>query len=84
MDQPRFSKPATRPLLRHDMRPDRVGWTVYDVTDGRTVSLGEFPLVGLDQEDANELVDVLNRQDLAIDRAARRLVLDAMRPRVRG
>ena len=66
------------------MRPDRVGWTVYDVTDGRTVCLGELPLVGLDQEDANELVDVLNRQDLAIDRAARRLVLDAMRPRVRG
>ena len=84
MDQSRFSRPATRPLLRHDMRPDRVGWTVYDVTDGRTVSLGELPLVGLDQEDANELVDVLNRQDLAIDRAARRLVLDAMRPRVRG
>ena len=62
---------------------DRTGWTVYDVITGRTVSLKELLLMGLDLEDASEIVGVLNRQDLAIERRARRLVLDAMRPRGR-
>lgn len=84
MDQLRFPKPATRPLLRHDMRPDRVGWTVYDVTDDRPVRWGGLSLVGLNQEDADELVDALNGQDLALERAARRLVLDSTQPRLRG
>jgi hypothetical protein len=37
--------------------------------------------VGLSFEEANELVDVLNRQDLEIERQARQLVAEAMRPR---
>src|SRR4051812_16931155 len=41
MDQPRFSRPAARPLLRHDMRPDRVSWTVYDVTAAQLVGLSD-------------------------------------------
>jgi hypothetical protein len=40
--------------------------------------------VGLSFEDANELVDVLNRQDLEIERQARQLVSEAMRPRSQG
>ena len=71
-------------LLRHDLKPDRTGWTVYDVLEGRSVCLGGVSLVGLSFEDANELVDVLNRQDLEIERQARRLVSEAMKPRSRG
>ena len=61
-------------LLRHDMKPDRTGWTVYDVVEGRPVCLGGVALIGLSDADANEVVDMLNRQDLEIERSARRLV----------
>jgi hypothetical protein len=54
------------------------------VLEGRPVCLGGVSLVGLSFEDANELVDVLNRQDLEIERQARRLVSEAMRPRSPG
>lgn len=59
------------------MKPDRTGWTVYDVIEGRPVRLGGVALVGISFEDANEMVDALNRRDLEIERAARRLVLEA-------
>ncbi len=75
---------AAGTLLRHDMQPDRTGWTVYDVLEGCPVCLGGVSLVGLSYEDANELVDVLNRQDLEIERQARQLVAQAMRPRSHG
>ena len=78
------STPVAGTLLRHDMQPDRTGWTVYDVLEGRPVCLGGVSLVSLSFEEANELVDVLNRQDLEIERQARRLVLEAMRPRSPG
>ena len=57
---------AAGTLLWHDMQPDRSGWTVYDMLEGRPVCLGGASLVGLTYEDANELVDVLNGQDLEI------------------
>jgi len=47
----------------YDMRPDRVGWTVYDVETGRPVLLDDLDLVGLDVEVADELVALLNRWD---------------------
>ena len=68
---------ATGTLLRHDMRPDRAGWTVHDVLEGWTVCLGGVSLVGLSFEKANEMVDMLNRHDLEIERMARRLVSTA-------
>ena len=68
-------------LLRHDRMPDRTGWTVYDSLESRPVRLSGIALVGLDLEDADELVLMLNRQDLEIGREARRLVLEAMQPR---
>ena len=71
-------------LLRYDMKADRIGWTVYGAIESRPVCLGGVSLVGLSFEDANELVDVLNRQDLEIERQARRLVSEAMRPRSPG
>ena len=81
---PSISTAAAGTLLRHDMQPDRTGWTVYDVLEGRPVCLGGVSLVGLSFEEANELVDVLNRQDLEIERQARQLVAQAMRPRSPG
>ena len=59
------------------MKPDRTGWTVYDIIEGLPVRLGGVALVGISFEDANEMVDALNRRDLEIERAARRLVLEA-------
>ena len=47
-------------------------------------ALGGVFLLGLSFEDANELMNVLNRQDLEIERTARRLVAEAMRPRSQG
>ncbi len=84
MDQHLFPDPAAGTLLRHDMKPDRSGWTVYDVIEGRPVRLGGVALVGISFEDANEMVDALNRQDLEIERAARRLVLEAGSRGLRG
>ena len=45
-----------------DMRPDRSGWTVYYVFTGRPVLLGEVVLVELELEDADVLVDLLNKR----------------------
>ena len=56
-----LATPAAGTLLRHDMKPDRTGWTVHDVLAG-WVCLGGLSLVGLSFEDANELVDMLNWQ----------------------
>ena len=68
---------GTGTLLRYDMRADRAGWTVHDVLEGWTVCLGGVSLVGLPFEKANEMVDMLNRHDLEIERTARRLVSTA-------
>ena len=45
----------------YDIRPDRVGWTVYDIELGRPLLLGELKLVGLEHEAADELASLLNR-----------------------
>jgi hypothetical protein len=78
-------------LLRHDMMPDRTGWTVYDALESRPVRLGGIILAGLGFEEADDLVRIFNRQELEIQREAHRLVLAAAprgptlstRPRVR-
>jgi hypothetical protein len=45
-----------------DMRPDRVGWTVYDVYTGRPIFLDQdVPLTELEHEAADRLVALLNR-----------------------
>jgi hypothetical protein len=45
----------------YDIRPDRIGWTVYDIELGRPLLLGELRLVGLEHEAADELASLLNR-----------------------
>ena len=64
-------------LPRHDMMPDRTGWTVYDALESRPVRLGGIILAGLGFEEADDLVRLLNGQDLDIEREARRRVLEA-------
>ena len=64
-------------LLRHDMMPDRTGWTVYDALESRPVRLGGIILAGLGFEEADDLVRIFNRQELEIQREAHRLVLAA-------
>jgi hypothetical protein len=72
-----ISPPTAAGGLRHDRMPDRTGWTVYDAFESRPVRLGGIILAGLSFEDAEELVRILNRQELEIEREARRLVLAA-------
>jgi hypothetical protein len=45
----------------YDMKPDRVGWTVYDVETGRAAVLDDLVLIELDHGAADELVVLLNR-----------------------
>src|SRR3954451_5609317 len=58
-------------LLRHDMMPDRTGWTVYDALESRPVRLGGIILAGLGFEGADGLVRLFKGQDLDIEREAR-------------
>ena len=45
----------------YDLRPDRVGWTVYDIDTHRPVLLDGLVLTGLEHKLADELVSLLNR-----------------------
>ena len=45
----------------YDVRPDRVGWTVYDVETSRPAILDDLVLVGLERQTADEVVALLNR-----------------------
>src|SRR4051794_530618 len=61
-------------LLRYDLRPDREGWTVFDVTTDRPAFFEELPLVGLPLDDEEKAVNALNTME--IKSPARRKVLD--------
>src|SRR3954470_5152679 len=65
---------AARPRLRHDVRPEPTGWTVYDATNGQTVCLDGTALIDLDFEEADGLARLLNWQEREIQRAARQPV----------
>ena len=45
----------------YDVRPDQVGWTVYDAETGRPAVLDDLTLVGLDHHVADETAGLLNR-----------------------
>ena len=72
---------AARPRLRHDLRPEPTGWTVYDTTNGQPVCLDGAALIDLAFDEADGLARLLNWQEHEIQRAARRLVLAAAQPR---
>jgi hypothetical protein len=48
--------------MHYDMRPDRLGWTVFDVTTGRPVVWEDVPLTGVDLDAAYELLILLHRR----------------------
>ena len=43
------------------MRPDEAGWTVFDATTGQVARVNGVAQTGLDLDDADDLVDLLNR-----------------------
>lgn len=45
----------------YDVKPDRVGWTVYDAETGRPAVLDGLTLVELEHEAADQLASLLNR-----------------------
>jgi hypothetical protein len=47
-------------LVRFDVRPDGAGWTIYDRETDRPVRVEGRETVGLPQEDAEEIADLLN------------------------
>ena len=72
---------AARTLLRHDIRPEPTGWTVYDAINGQPVCLDGTALIDLAFEEADGLARLLNWQEREIQHAARRLVLADAQPR---
>jgi hypothetical protein len=72
---------SIRPRLRHDVRPEPTGWTVYDTTNGQTVCLDGTALIDLAFEEADGLARLLNWQEREIQHAARQLVLADAQPR---
>ncbi len=46
----------------YDVRPDQVGWTVFDVETGRAAVLDDLALTQLEHETADQLAALLNRQ----------------------
>ena len=45
----------------YEIRPDRVGWTVYEIELGRPLLLSDVILIRLEHEAADELASLLNR-----------------------
>ena len=45
----------------YDVRPDRVGWTVYDAETGRPAVLDGLTLVELEHKAADQMAGLLNR-----------------------
>jgi hypothetical protein len=45
----------------YDIKPDRIGWTVFDIEVGRPFLLDDVPLIGLELEAADELASLLTR-----------------------
>ena len=66
--------------MQYDMRPDRLGWTLFDVTSGRSVVWDDVPLTGIEQEAAHDYATALSREH-AVSLAASRQNLSAGRVR---
>ncbi len=52
---------SMRRIGMYDVRPDQVGWTVFDVETGRAAVLDDLVLIELEHEAADELAALLNR-----------------------
>lgn len=49
-------------LLRYQIRPDRSGFSVYDVWTGEAAVIAMDPQTGLTRDDAIDIADLLNRR----------------------
>jgi len=56
---------------RYDIREDESGWTVFDIFTGEPVVISLVPQTGLDIQDADELVELLDHKAFAGDRTLR-------------
>lgn len=56
---------------RYDIRPDREGWTVFDLFTGEAVVIGQVTQTGLGVDDASELAALLDHKTLVGDRTLR-------------
>jgi hypothetical protein len=51
--------------MLYDLRPDKIGWTVFAVSSGRPVALSEdVILVGLEHQEADRIVALLHQRVL--------------------
>jgi len=55
-------------LPRYAVRPDRVGFSVFDLWTGEAAVLAMVPQTGLSPEDAEHTADLLNRRARGGDR----------------
>ena len=60
-----------RKIDRFVLRPDRSGWTVYEIWTGEPAVIALVPQTGLSQEDAQHTADLLNRRTRNGDRSMR-------------
>jgi hypothetical protein len=56
---------------RFALRPDRRGWTVYEVWTSEPAVIAPVPQTGLSELDAQPTADLLNRRVRAGDRSMR-------------
>jgi hypothetical protein len=63
--------PEDRKTKRFAIRPDRSGYTVYEVWTGQPVVLAMDPQTGLSEIDAQHTADLMNRRAQGGDRASR-------------
>ena len=52
-------------IQRYDIREDDAGWTVFDLFTGHPVVIARVPQTGLDIQDADELVELLEHKAFA-------------------
>jgi hypothetical protein len=70
--------------MQYDMRPDRLGWTLFDVTTGRPVVWDDVPLTGVDLDAAHELLVLLNRRLFQGTQLSARRFVGGLAPDLQG
>jgi hypothetical protein len=65
-------------LLPFDLRADREGWTVFEISTDRPAFLDGLPLTGLSLDEAEDAVNALNKLEIACQRTARKMINPAV------
>ena len=64
--------PDERKTDRFALKPDKSGWTVYEIWSGKPAVLGGAPQTGLSEPDAKHTLKLLNKKARAGDSSMRR------------